>query len=627
MLRFIDGLFGRLNEFIEASIRFPLVPVALFMGLMIFNHAYANEWVSLPYSIAYYYTLPVYWYWPMIITSVFLIGFIFLIPYQQRFPAWLFTVLLSAGLFYKLNPTMEYLTNASVFSVIITVIGLAVSGRVVIRGNSGFSRSSDRSFGDADWMSMERAGSLLPSTGGIVIGERYRVDLDITSRLQFEPKSPSSWGRGGKAPLLTFDANFGSTHMLFFAGSGGYKTTGTVIPTALRWSKPLVVLDPSREIAEIVKRHRETAFNREQICLDPINPKVGFNVVDWVHRSKFKEQSISTIAHTLLTEKSKNSTGTENFFFDQAHNLLTGVLAYIVLDPDSEYERTLRGLRLFLSVPDLQLKEKIAWICARKDTSSFIKQTLGIFINMTEITFSSVYSTATRDIQWLSFPEYASLVCGDTFKTSELVDGKIDVFINLSMKTLTEYPGIARVIVGSLINAITEADGLNRDRVLFMLDEVNLLGYMSTLETVRDTQRKYGVTLMLIYQSLGQLRAHFGTAGQAAWFESASLISFSYISDLETSKQISALCGELTIDVRGTSQSIGLFGRNMQNRTNESYSLQKRALIKPDEITQSMHADEQIIFVKQERPLRCGRAIYFRRPDMVQQADANRFAS
>ena len=627
MRRWIELSIGKLNEFIDASIRFALLPVALFLMIVIFNDLHSRGWAFLPDIIAPYYTISVYWYWPMIITSAFLVGFIPLIPHNQRFPAWLFTVLLSAALFYKLNPSMEYLNNASVFSVIISVIGLAVSGRVVIRGNSGFSRSSDRSFGDADWMSMERAGSLLPPTGGIVIGERYRVDLDIGSRSQFEPKKPSTWGRGGKAPLLTFDANFGSTHMLFFAGSGGYKTTGTVIPTALRWSKPLVVLDPSREIAYIVKRHRKSVFGRKQICLDPSNPAVGFNVLDWVFRSKHKEQDISTIARTLLTEKSKNATGTETFFFDQAHNLLTGLLAYIALDPASEYHRSLGGLRELLSMPEPELKDRTAKIYASASTSKFVKQTLGIFINMTEQTFSGVYSTATKDTQWLSFPEYASLVCGETFKTSELVDGKIDVFINLSMKTLNEYPGIARVIVGSLINAITEADGLNRDRVLFMLDEANLLGYMSTLETVRDTQRKYGVTLMMIYQSIGQLRSHFGAAGQAAWFESAFLISFSYISDLETSRQISALCGELTIDVRGTSQSIGLFGRNMQNRTNESYSLQKRALIKPDEITQSMRADEQIIFVKQERPLRCGRAIYFRRPDMAQQADANRFAS
>ena len=112
-----------------------------------------------------------------------------------------------------------------------------------------FTRSQISGLGDADWMGLTQAGRILPATGGIVIGERYRPDLDHTAMVQFNPKDKSTWGRGGKEPLLTFNADFGSTHMLFFAGAGGYKSTGTVIPTALRWNKPLVVLDPSNEIA------------------------------------------------------------------------------------------------------------------------------------------------------------------------------------------------------------------------------------------------------------------------------------------------------------------------------------------------------------------------------------------
>ncbi|MGZ2385192.1 type IV secretory pathway TraG/TraD family ATPase VirD4 [Rhizobium brockwellii] len=43
------------------------------------------------------------------------------------------------------------------------------------------------------------------------------------------------------------------------------------------------------------------------------------------------------------------------------------------------------------------------------------------------------------------------------------------------------------------------------------------------------------------------------------------------------------------------------------------------------EITQSMRKDEQIIIVQGHTPIRCGRAIYFRREDMDAQAKANRF--
>jgi type IV secretion system protein VirD4 len=54
-------------------------------------------------------------------------------------------------------------------------------------------------------------------------------------------------------------------------------------------------------------------------------------------------------------------------------------------------------------------------------------------------------------------------------------------------------------------------------------------------------------------------------------------------------------------------------------------SFQRRPLIMPHEITQSMRRDEQIIIVQGHSPIRCGRAIYFRRKDMDADTQANRF--
>lgn len=42
-----------------------------------------------------------------------------------------------------------------------------------------------------------------------------------------------------------------------------------------------------------------------------------------------------------------------------------------------------------------------------------------------------------------------------------------------------------------------------------------------------------------------------------------------------------------------------------------------RRLIKPEEVLQGLRYDEQIVLIQNAPPLRCGRAIYFRRPEMV----------
>lgn len=102
--------------------------------------------------------------------------------------------------------------------------------RVAVKGNAAFAASAPKRVhgkralhGDADWMTMAEAGKLLPDTGGIVVGERYRVDRDSAAAAAFRATDRQSWGAGGRSPLLCFDASFGSSHGIVFAGSGGYK--------------------------------------------------------------------------------------------------------------------------------------------------------------------------------------------------------------------------------------------------------------------------------------------------------------------------------------------------------------------------------------------------------------------
>jgi type IV secretion system protein VirD4 len=58
--------------------------------------------------------------------------------------------------------------------------------------------------------------------------------------------------------------------------------------------------------------------------------------------------------------------------------------------------------------------------------------------------------------------------------------------------------------------------------------------------------------------------------------------------------------------------------------THRSTSQQQlaRRLIKPEEVLQGMRYDEQIVIIQNAPPLRCGRAIYFRRPEMMKRVRA-----
>ncbi|WP_454858793.1 Ti-type conjugative transfer system protein TraG [Rhizobium binxianense] len=500
--------------------------------------------------------------------------------------------------------------------------------RVATRGNATFMSPLPRRIrgkraihGETDWMKMTAAAKLFPETGGIVVGERYRVDQDSVAEVSFRADMKDTWGGGGKGPLLCFDATFGSTHGIVFAGSGGFKTTSVTVPTALKWGGGLVVLDPSSEVAPMVIEHRRKA-GRRVIVLDPTRPETGFNALDWIGKfDSTREEDIVAIATWVMTDNARQASARDDFFRASAMQLLIALIADVCLSGHTDPKaQTLRQVRINLAEPEPKLRERLTRIYDQS-TSDFVKENVAPFIAMTPETFSGVYANAVKETHWLSYPNYAAVVSGDAFCTDDLAVGGTDIFIVLDLKVLEAHPGLARVVIGSFLNAIYNRTGKIKGRTLFLLDEVARLGYMRILETARDAGRKYGITLTLIFQSLGQMReAYGGRDATSKWFESASWISFAAINDPDTAAYISSRCGDTTVEVDQLSRSTQMSG---SSRT-RSKQLANRRLILPHEVMR-MRADEQIVFTAGNPPLRCGRAIWFRRQDMNACVGTNPF--
>ena len=207
---------------------------------------------------------------------------------------------------------------------------------------------------------MPEAGKLFAEDGGIVIGERYRVDRDSTAALSFRADKPETWGAGGKSPLLCFDGSFGSSHGIVFAGSGGFKTTSVTIPTALKWGGTLIVLDPSNEVAPMVKAHRSEA-GRDVIVLDPKDPDIGFNALDWIgQHGGTKEEDIAAVASWIMSESGRASGVRDDFFRASGLQLLTAIIADVCLSGHTEKkDQTLRPVRMNLSEPEPKLRARL----------------------------------------------------------------------------------------------------------------------------------------------------------------------------------------------------------------------------------------------------------------------------
>ena len=542
--------------------------------------------------------------------------------------------------------------------------GLAITaGLHALRGGrfgpwmqAGVTRAASDNHGHADWLAMADARTLFPGPdpvyGGIVVGEAYRVDRDRTMRgpggiaLPFDPADRRTWGRGGSAPLLVDPCRSGPTHALVLAGSGGFKTTSVGVPTLLTWTGSAVVLDPSREIGPMVSAYRRDDLGHTVVTLDPSDPGSGcFDALDWIDTGAPEaESNVEAVAVWLAGEPARGGReGGAEFFRDMGKALITCVLADLLWNPDTAAERTLRRLRRILVTPEAEMRQHLEAVHAGS-ASALARDLAGTLMGLVPETFSGIYANAAKATRWLSTAAYADLVSGGvrsaqdgaeqsgspSFRTRDLVAGRLTVFVQIPLKVLQSTPGLGRVVVGALLNAVYEADGRVKGRVLFLLDEVARLGPMAAIETARDAGRKYGLTLLLLYQSLGQLVEQWGRDGARAWYDSTSWRLYAAVQDPETARELSGLCGEHGVvataqgDSAGTQGRIGQLGSSNAGRS-ENRSETGRALIRPDELLQDTRADEAFVIVRGARPIRCGRAIFFRRPEMAARVAASRF--
>jgi type IV secretion system protein VirD4 len=485
--------------------------------------------------------------------------------------------------------------------------------------------------GRAEWMTMARAHERFsganPAFGGIVVGEAYRVDQDKVAGTRFNPDSPTTWGQGGKAPLLIDPCREGSTHSLMIIGSGGFKTT-TAITTLVHWTGAAVILDPSGEIAPMLREAREK-MGQTVFEIDP-STKVGFNVLDWIDiQSPLAPTNIDSIVSWICGEP-RLPNKRDDFFDSMSRNVVRCFLAHLLFDPEAPLHlKTLRSVRSAVAMPADEIRATLRGIF-ENSPSAYARQLAGPVCGLVDETFSGVIGGAAQMTTWLANDAFANLVSGNSFSTSDLLSGKVTIFLRMPMKALETEPGISRTIIGALLNGVYEADGKLPGRILFLLDEAARLGYMKILETARDAGRKYGITLQLLYQSTGQLIDQWGEQGKRSWYDGVSYRSYAAVQDLETATELENSFGTFGVIASSEGSNTGRSGRPMEimnasRGANISYHEIGRPLIRKAELMHDVRDDEQFVLARGMAPLRCGRAIYFRRPEVTARIAANRF--
>jgi type IV secretion system protein VirD4 len=578
--------------------------------------------------------------WTVVASMVFLLGTGLLHDFPHPFYQWWLYALNFDGnprvaLWLKIGAGAGTLFPIAMITAIIYRGQQVVGPRLRRPLFGGVVKSPDAvtdNHGRAAWMSIARAQQRFPGVnpafGGVVVGEAYRVDQDKVAQQRFFPEKPQSWGQGGKAPLLIDPCQEGPTHSLMVIGSGGYKTT-TAISTLLYWTGSAVVLDPAGEIAPMLRAARER-LGHKVYEIDP-STNIGFNVLDWIDiSSPLADTNIDSVVSWVCGDQPADTGKSTEFFNRMGLTVVRCFLAHTLADPERPPElKNLFAVRRLIAMPGDQIKSVLRGIYD-SSPSDYARQLAGPLCEMVDETFSGVIGKAADVTTWLANKAFATLVCGNEFTTKELLNGKTTVFLKMPLKVLETTPAISRTIIGALLNAAYEADGNLSGRVLYLLDEAARLGYMKILETARDAGRKYGITMQLLYQSSGQIVDQWGEQGKRAWYDGVSYRCYAAVQDLDTATELESSFGTYGVIASSEGTNTGRSGKamaapNLSRGSNVSYHEMSRPLIRKAELMHDTRDDEIFVLTRGAPPLRCGRAIYFRRPELASQVGENRF--
>ena len=144
--------------------------------------------------------------------------------------------------------------------------------------------------------------------------------------------------------------------------------------------------------------------------------------------------------------------------------------------------------------------------------------------------------------------------------------------------------------------------------------------------------RHYKVVLHLLYQSVGQMRQVWNEDGMRAWLDNLSWVGYSGIRAAGAGNDLSRDLGGYGVlaysegDQRGRHKPFGFAMGSTSKGTNQNVHEIARPLITGAQMQQDFRDDEILIVPASGMPIRCGKALYYRRPEIVAQIDNDQHA-
>jgi len=418
----------------------------------------------------------------------------------------------------------------------------------------------------------------------------------------------------------------GQRHVIAIAPTRSGKTAGIAIPNLLNWSDSVVALDMKLELFARTSGFR-AAHGHGVFLFNPFAQDFRthrWNPLDGVRRGEGGRQSVFTMQDlkgiaTVLYPAGDGSDGSAQFFARQAQNLFIGV-ALLMMESGQPFHLP-QILRLRAEPADggfPGLLQKL--LVTSDDLSDECRGSLQQFLGATGDTLSSILATFDAPLDVFRNPLVAAATSASDFKLSDLRRKRMTVYLGITPRDMEQGNVLMTLFVSQTLyqnlDELPESNPQLRYQLLLLLDEFKVLGKMSILVDAAGYLAGYGIRLLTILQSIGQLQPYGDKIAQAFMTNHGCKVVYAPREEADA-RSISESLGtftEMSDSFSRNSRGGGFLERSSGGLSSgTSSSAQRRALMLPQEV-KLMPFEEEIAFVEGMRPIKARKVLYFEDP-------------
>ncbi len=393
----------------------------------------------------------------------------------------------------------------------------------------------------------------------------------------------------GNLPLVRLSR---AVHTALFAPTGVGKGVSCAIPFLLDCPESCVVVDFKGELARATVKARRRMGHRI-VLLDPYkivttNPDY-LNPIDFLRKdSQHVIDEIRDLAESLVIRTGQER---EPHWADSAEAWIAAGISAVVEFADED-DRSLQTVRELLSDPK-KIEIVIKLLSESKAWDGMLSRFGYQLTHYKDKELGSTLTTVNRFLRHLDTLATAASTRASSFDPDRLTREKTTVYLVLPPEHARTQSPLLRMWISTLLRGVLRGGLQERNRVHFVLDEAASLGHLESLDDAVDKYRGYGVRLIFMYQSLGQLKKCFPEGQDQTLLSNVTQVFFG-VNDQPTAEYVSNRLGDETIVVESGGSSSGTSRQYSYNSQGDNYShswnttsnwqQQGRKLLKSDEV-------------------------------------------